>query len=55
MTIDVNDPNAMMDSKDIGIYNKKVRKQRLFQPLTEIDDKFEAIKREILKRNLCLR
>ncbi|KAJ0622886.1 hypothetical protein HanIR_Chr01g0025661 [Helianthus annuus] len=51
MSIDRRDPNPMKDSEDIQIYNKKTQEQRLYQLLIAIDDKFELVKRDILKKD----
>ncbi|KAJ0601663.1 hypothetical protein HanIR_Chr03g0131301 [Helianthus annuus] len=50
MTIDRREPNPMKDPEDIQVYNNKIQEQRLYQLLTAIDEKFELIKRDILKK-----
>lgn len=50
MAIDIKDPNPMRNPDDIRIYNQKTQEQRLFQFLLAIDDKYETVKREVLKR-----
>lgn len=40
----------MRDPEDITIYNTKVQEQRLFQLLMAVDDRFDNIRREILKK-----
>lgn len=40
----------MKDPEDIQIYNNKIQEHILYQLLTTIDDKFEPVKRYILKR-----
>jgi len=48
MTIDRKQPNPMKCSDDIANFNKIKQKQRLYQFLTGIDEKFEVIKRDLL-------
>ena len=40
----------MKDPEDISIYNQKIQEQWLYQLLTAIDDRFDMVKRDILKR-----
>ena len=47
MTIDRKQPNPMKCSDDIANFNKIKQKQRLYQFLTGIDEKFEVIKRDL--------
>ncbi|XLR02966.1 hypothetical protein S83_069164 [Arachis hypogaea] len=48
MVIDRKQPNPMKCSDDIAIFNKIKQEQRLYQFLTGIDEKFEAIRRDLL-------
>lgn len=50
MTIDRKEPNPMECSKDIEVYNRIIQNQRLYQFLTALSDKYEPVKKEILKR-----
>lgn len=50
MIIDRRYPNPMKDPKDVGIYNEKIQERRMFELFPTIDDKFETVKREILKK-----
>ncbi|XLS44568.1 hypothetical protein HN51_001433 [Arachis hypogaea] len=48
MAIDRRQPNPMQCTTDIAIFNKIKQEQRLYQFLTGIDEKFEAIRRDLL-------
>jgi len=48
MTIDRKQQNPMKCSDDTSTFNKIKQKQRLYQFLTGIDEKFEVIKRDLL-------
>lgn len=52
MMIDRKYPNLIHDHEDIGIYSRKIQEHRLFLLLAALDDKFEMVKRKILKRKL---
>nr|GEV05798.1 ribonuclease H-like domain-containing protein [Tanacetum cinerariifolium] len=47
--IDRIDPNPMKCKKDIQTYTKIISEQKLFQFLNGLDQKFEPIKRKILR------
>lgn len=51
MEIDRREPNPIRDSKDITLYNDTIQAQRLYQLLMAIDDKFEAVRRDLLKKD----
>lgn len=50
LTIDRKEPNPMECSKDIETYNRIIQTQRLYQFLVALDDRYEPVKKEILKR-----
>lgn len=51
METDRRDPNPMRDPADIAVYDNKIQEQRLYQLLMATDERFEAIKRDILKKD----
>lgn len=50
VSIDTLDTNPMKYPEDISLYNQKMQEFRLYQFLTAVSDKFEAEKKELLKR-----
>ncbi|KAH6788110.1 hypothetical protein C2S52_007662 [Perilla frutescens var. hirtella] len=50
MTIDKKEPNPMECPKDIETYNRIVQTQRVYQFLMALNDKYEPVKKEVLKR-----
>jgi len=48
MAIDRKQPNPMKCTNDIATFNKIKQEHRLYQFITEIDEKFEVIRRDLL-------
>ncbi|KAH6764702.1 hypothetical protein C2S51_015951 [Perilla frutescens var. frutescens] len=50
MSIDRREPNPMECKTDIDMHNQIIQNQRVYQFLMALDEKYEPIKKEILKR-----